>query len=109
MSNLPQVIVTVLYPRHGMSSFDMEYYINRHIPVAKNIWGPFGMTNLIVSEAEKNSDYAVQATMMWRDMDAWKASQEAESNQKVMADLEEFNFTNVKPSIVVSSVKMETG
>src|SRR4051794_15645387 len=100
MSDTPQVIVTVLYPRKGMTSFDMEYYLKKHIPVANAIWGEFGMTSLIASEIE-DSDYAVQATMTWKDKAGWEASQKAESNKKVMADLEGFKFTNVTPSILI--------
>lgn len=51
----------------------------------------------------KESDYAVQASMIWKDLDAWNAAQNGDDNVKVMGDIP--NFTNVTPVLLVGSLK----
>lgn len=105
MPDSPKVIVTVLYPRQGINSFDMKYYLERHIPTTTEIWGNLGMTSCMVSEVEEISDYAVQTTMGWKDMESWGAAQSAKATQIIMDDVEGFKFTNVKPVTIVGTVK----
>jgi hypothetical protein len=100
----PKVIVTVLYPRQGMSSFDMEYYLKHHIPKTNAAWSGYGMTNCTVCEVDKESEFAIQVTMTWRDMNGWNAAQNAGSTQDIMADIDHFRFTNVRPITIVSTV-----
>jgi hypothetical protein len=98
------VIVTVLYPRQGMSSFDMEYYLRHHIPTTMAAWGEHGMTDCTVCEVNKESEFAFLVTMTWRDMNGWKAAQKADATQKIMSDIDHFKFTNVRPTTIVGTV-----
>lgn len=102
MTTSHKVIVTVLYPRREMSSFDMEYYLNHHIPTTNAAWVGYGMTSCTVCEVDKDSEFAIQVTMTWKDKDGWNDAQKAESTKKITADIE--NFTNVRPITVIGTV-----
>lgn len=96
------VVVTALYPRRDMASFDMEYYLNSHILLTRATWSQFGMINCSVYETDKNSDFFIQVIMTWKDMDGWNAAQNAESTKKIMADIDNSKFTNVRPVMVTA-------
>ncbi len=39
------VVVTALYPNEPGSSFDYEYYLNKHVPLVRERWRPMGLEN----------------------------------------------------------------
>jgi uncharacterized protein (TIGR02118 family) len=101
MAGEPKVVVTTLYPRHETSTFDTEYYLKHHIPMTRTIWGEHGMISCKVYAVEKDSGFAMKTITTWKNMDDWKAAQGADSTKKIMAEVDSFKFTNVKPIMVV--------
>jgi hypothetical protein len=66
-----KVVVTFLYPKKGMSSFNKDYYLKHHIPSTEAAWTPLGMTRCIVCDVEGKSEYAFSVVTLWNDGDEW--------------------------------------
>jgi hypothetical protein len=93
----------VLYERTPVLKFDLEYYLNHHIPMCLNYWKPYGVLDCRVVETDATSEYAYVVTMMWEDEGGWiKANAQKEEMANIMGDVEK--FTNGVPKFVVGKV-----
>jgi type IV secretory pathway protease TraF len=63
-----QVVLQVIYPPSAASSFNIDYYLNSHVPMVKRRWGPQGPQSCIVTTGMKNAGYHVQTTLVWENM-----------------------------------------
>lgn len=97
-----KVIVTCLYPRDGLSKFDKTYYIKHHVPNTIEKWQPLGMTDIMVSDPEEDSQYVLCTIMTFEDMESWKAATASAGGEELTKDIE--NFTNVKPEFIVGKL-----
>lgn len=104
-----QVMVLFLYPRLGENTFrfDLEYYMQHHIPLAERSWESMGMTECIVAANDKDqehsaSEYAVIVTTIWTSHQAWITAQKDLLSAYITADTP--NFTNVTPIVIVGNV-----
>lgn len=96
-----KAVVSHLYPRKDMSSFDIEYYLKRHIPTEK-FWIPLGMTECLVCDVEADSEFAIETITFWKDLDSWNTAKNGDAARKLVADIP--NITNVKPVVVVGNL-----
>lgn len=87
-----QVVVQVIYPPSAASSFDMDYYLNSHVPKVEKLWGPQGLQSCTVITGEKDSGYHVQTSMVWKNMVSFKNAEDVDA---VREDIK--NFTEVAP------------
>lgn len=85
--------VTYLYPRKDMSRLDMDYYLKHHIPTTNSLWGPFGLTGCIVSDVDKDNDYALVVVTLWKDRASWDAAKGSDVSPRLVDDVK--NFTDV--------------
>lgn len=95
------MIVSVLYTLSLNDTFDIDYYIKTHIPLVKNLWGPFGLQNVqvlrgtgLISGAP--SAYHLIALLDFISPDAFQSAAEKHGAQ-VLGDVP--NFTNGTPII----------
>lgn len=102
-------MVLFLRPRPSDNTFrfNLEYYMQHHIPLAKMNWGPMGMIGCIVAANDKDqghqaSDYAVIVSTIWESHQAWITAQKDLVSALITADTP--NFTNVTPIVVVGNV-----
>src|SRR6201994_2346848 len=104
MTSKPTFAVTYLYPRQGLSRFDMEYYLQHHIPTTKTLWTPLGLTGAIVSETgmDTANDYVLVVVTLWKDENSWNAAKNGEAAQKLVEDVK--NFTNVTPVVLPGKI-----
>jgi uncharacterized protein (TIGR02118 family) len=102
MPSTPEAIVTVLYPKKNMSRFDMDYYLQHHIPTTKAAWGPLGMTKCVVSELDDEAEYKVNIIMTWNDLVSWETAKKGDAAKKLIADVK--NFTDVEMITLVGKV-----
>lgn len=104
MTSKPTFAVTYLYPRQGLSRFDMGYYLQHHIPTTNSLWTPLGLTGAIVSEISMASanDYVLVVVTLWKDENSWNAAKNGEAAQKLAADVQ--NFTNVAPVVLPGKI-----
>ncbi len=101
-----KVVVNVLYRRTTADGspieFNMDYYLNKHIPMAKKAWTPHGLESMVVTEVPEGSDFAVMVPVVFRDMDAWQAAAACEETKAVVADVP--NFSNQRAEMVIGKV-----
>ncbi|PVH93548.1 hypothetical protein DM02DRAFT_619208 [Periconia macrospinosa] len=98
----PAVIITCLYPRVPEFSFNTDYYLSTHIPLAKELWGPLGMGRVSVAEVTGSPDYAYKITIEFKDLESWETALEDESTRRLGDDGK--NFTNSKPVFIAGNV-----
>lgn len=100
--------VSVLYPNSENVKFDMDYYLNTHIPMAGELVGDalkganvdYGLANGIPGE---EIPYVVMTHLTFESVEAFQAAF-APHAEKIMADLP--NFTNSKPILQISEAKI---
>lgn len=94
--------VTVLYPAQEGYTFDMDYYLKKHMPLVTEKWGSFGLKSYYVTDLRsEKQDYTVQATMIWENLEGFAKAGEAHGPE-VMGDVK--NFSNVQPIVIRGAV-----
>ncbi len=100
--------VSVLYPNGPETSFDMDYYLNRHLPMVQSTLGP----SLLRVTAEEGlgggapgdpATYRVMGHLYFESVDAFQAAfgPHAES---LLGDIP--NYTNAEPVMQVSEIRL---
>jgi len=93
------ITVTILYPRTDDSTFDMDYYVNSHMPMfAEGLGDACQAWGAISVPAGK---YAAIGWATVTSQDDFNAAM-AEHGAKVMGDVP--NYTNVQPLLLVGEV-----
>lgn len=101
--------VSLLYPNSDSSHFDMDYYCNRHIPMLLKKLGRACRRvaveeGLVVGSAGSMPAFVAIGHLYFRSVKAFQTAfypHEA----TIMADLP--NYTNVRPTIQISAVKIQ--
>ena len=100
--------VTVFYPKTDDSTFDIDYYCNRHMPMVKDKVGAAlkGMNvDYGVGGGAPGTQplYAAMGHLFFDSVDAFESGFGPHA-KAILADVP--NYTNVKPMVQVSEVKM---
>ena len=98
--------VSVLYPNEAGSSFDMDYYCNKHVPMVGSLLGDALIGATIekgVSGGAPDSDapYVAMGNIYFESLESFQNSFGANAD-KIMGDLP--NFTNLEPVVQISEV-----
>jgi uncharacterized protein (TIGR02118 family) len=98
--------VSVLYPNGEGKKFDMEYYVNKHMPLVASLLGDVLKTSTIEkglggAAPGSTAPYACMGNMYF---DSVKDFGEAfgPNAAEIMGDLP--NFTNIEPVVQISEV-----
>lgn len=97
--------VVVSYPSHPGSRFDLDYYLNRHIPLVIEKLRPHGLTNAEVEQGVEGgvpgapAKYQIQAYLNFTTLGEMQSAMGAE-REGLMADVP--NFTDVHPELQVN-------
>lgn len=98
------VKLTVLYPRQEGGSFDMPYYLERHLPMTRRLLGD-ALKGLAVdegvSDARLPAPYAVICELLF---DSQEAMQSALDENVAALSGDIANYTNVQPVFQFSRV-----
>jgi len=100
--------VSVFYPGGAGSTFDMDYYLNRHIPMVRAKLGTACKSASVdqgVGGATPGSPPAFSAMghLYFDSVEAFQAAFGPHAGE-IMGDIA--NYTNVQPTIQVSEVKL---
>ena len=96
-------VVTILYKRTPDFKFDLDYFLNKHVPLVKEAWKPHGLLGATVTEATPDSEYAYINAIKFKALDGWQAVlADQEKLGPLMADIPK--FTNAEPVFVVGKV-----
>jgi uncharacterized protein (TIGR02118 family) len=89
---------SVFYPSGDGSTFDQDYYRDKHVPLAVKSWGLDG------AEIDKGIDgpYVAAVHFTFESMDALSAAMGSPGTAEVMADMA--NYTNISPVIQTSEI-----
>lgn len=96
-----------MYPNTPGSTFDMDYYINKHMPLTAETFGPFGFQGWQVIKPSPGTDgsapkYHAIALMTFDKAENFGKAVTSPSMAKVGADVP--NYTNVQPEGVAGDV-----
>ncbi|HUA87735.1 MAG TPA: EthD family reductase [Bryobacteraceae bacterium] len=99
--------VVVSYPTQTGSRFDLEYYLNQHIPMVHQKLEPHGLTGTSVDQGigggapGSPARYQIQCHLNFATMEGMQAGLSAEG-AALMADIP--NFTDVRPEMQINRV-----
>ena len=100
--------VSVFYPNVEGGKFDLDYYINKHIPMASEALRPYGLGTVEVDKGVSDTDpnapprYVVMAHLTFDTVDGVHEGFKATGRQ-VMGDIP--NFTDIKPEFQISEIQ----
>jgi uncharacterized protein (TIGR02118 family) len=90
--------LSVFYPSSEGSTFDHEYYREKHVPLAIQAWG------LSTADIDKGVDgpYVAAVHFEFDSVEALQAAMAAEATGEVLADVA--NYTNITPVLQTSEI-----
>jgi uncharacterized protein (TIGR02118 family) len=90
--------LVVTYPAQPGATFDRDYYVKVHLPLAERHFGPAGMTGgeALFPLAGADAAFLCVGILTFRDAAALGAAMAAPGAAEVMGDIP--NFTNVQPT-----------
>jgi uncharacterized protein (TIGR02118 family) len=101
--------VSVLYPKTSEGHFDLEYYLNKHIPMVKERLTPLGLARIEVDEGlgglapDQPPAYAVIAYLVFETPEALQNGLAAHGAE-IMGDIP--NYTNLQPQIQINRIAL---
>ena len=93
--------VLVLYPKAENTTFDLEYWTTKHMPMLTTAWPNCRWE---ADACGADSPYYAAAHIIFDSMEEMGAAMGGPSAGGVMGDIP--NYTNVQPVIQISAVKM---
>ncbi|AOW19239.1 EthD family reductase [Urechidicola croceus] len=99
--------VAIFYPNGEGKTFDMDYYSNKHMPMASNLFGD-SLKAMVIDQGmtgrtpDSPAKYAAIGYFYFETIASFKTSM-GENSEKLRKDVP--NFTNIIPEIQVSKVQ----
>lgn len=88
----------VSYPLAEGSTFDRDYYLSTHIPLARSAWGEFGLQSAeVLFPSAGPQPLAGVAILRFSDQAGIDAALSSATTLEVIGDVA--NFTNIAPMI----------
>ena len=90
--------LSVLYPKTDGATFDHDYYLNSHVPLAVKTWSPAGVS------IDKGLDgpYEAAVHFEFESMDALGAAMSGAGTADLMADVA--NYTTINAVLQTSEI-----
>jgi uncharacterized protein (TIGR02118 family) len=100
--------VSVMYPNTSDARFDMSYYLDRHMPMVRDLMGGVlkGMNveqGLAGGQPGAPAPYVALGHLLFESLDAFQAAF-AQHSGAILADIP--NYTNTQPMLQISQVKL---
>jgi uncharacterized protein (TIGR02118 family) len=100
------IVVSVMYPATANARFDMQYYLEKHVPLVGERWGKMGLREAKVLRGVGAPEggaatYSVIALLTFDSADALQQAM-AQHGKEIVGDIG--NFTSVQPVIQVNDV-----
>jgi len=96
---MSKVRVLVLYPKGEGSTFDMEYYKNKHRPLVERCIGPVEFT---ITEGIEGQPYLAVGELTYESMEAMQKAMASPGAGETQTDVA--NYTNVTPQLQISTL-----
>lgn len=100
------ILVTVMYPVGSQTTFDTEYYLQKHIPLVKERWTTHGLKSAQVLRGTAKPDgsapdYQMMALLTFGSLDDFKSAGKAHGRE-IFADIP--NFTNAQAAVQINEI-----
>lgn len=100
------ILVTAMYPSRPGSKFDLDYYLQKHIPLVKQRWSSMGLEEVRLVKGLGTADgadppYRIIALLFFRSMEDFQAAA-AKHAPEILGDVA--NFTDAGPTLQISEV-----
>ncbi|KAF4967447.1 hypothetical protein FSARC_5020 [Fusarium sarcochroum] len=92
--------VLVVYP--SGPSFDMDYYLKKHMPLVSAKWGPHGLKNWKILTFQDGAPFQVQATLEWESVEAFNKAESTDAGKEIFGDVK--NFYSESPVLLKGPV-----
>ncbi|KAF5702084.1 dimeric alpha-beta barrel [Fusarium globosum] len=79
--------------------FDVDYYVNTHMPLAHKIWGPQGLVSGQVIKLGGDSPYQIYTIITWDSLASFQKASVSEEAKQIRDDVK--NFTTATPTVVI--------
>jgi uncharacterized protein (TIGR02118 family) len=98
------IVLSLFYPNEPGGRFDEEYYLNRHIPLVRERWGPMGLTDIRLLRGIGTPD---GASAWYRVVALVSFDSSEELSQALAAHREEIfasirRYTDIEPVVQIS-------
>ena len=102
------VKISIFYPNEEGKKFDMDYYVNNHIPMVMDLFGEAvkgGSVDQGLGGADPSSEpiYVAMSHILFDSVEEYQKAFGAHM-EAILADIP--NYTNIQPTIQISRVKM---
>jgi uncharacterized protein (TIGR02118 family) len=97
------MVVSIQFPDGADVRFDMDYYLNVHLPLCRRRWGsdgPITIQVLVGRGDPRNEAFKVQTLLTFGSGDHLARLRESPHTQELLADIP--RFTNVHPVIQIN-------
>lgn len=101
--------VSVLYPKMNNGRFDMDYYLNKHVPMVVSRLAPMGLVKGEIDEGmagftpDQPAPYAVIGYLTFSTLEDFQRGF-AQHGAEIMGDVP--NFTNIQPLVQISRIAL---
>jgi uncharacterized protein (TIGR02118 family) len=99
---MPGAIVQILYPRTESSTFDLDYYTSKHMPLVGKKWSEFGLKSWSVTKFGDDAPYTYGGYLEWESLEAFAKAMQSPETKEIMADID--NYSNVKPTLISGEI-----
>ncbi|WZH46777.1 Dimeric alpha-beta barrel [Fusarium acuminatum] len=93
------MITTVIIQYPTGHDFNVDYYVNTHMPLAEKTWGSHGLISAEVVKLGGDSPHQIYTIMKWESLAAFQKAGAMEETKAVHEDVK--NFTTAKPTMVI--------
>ncbi|EWZ33391.1 hypothetical protein FOQG_14011 [Fusarium oxysporum f. sp. raphani 54005] len=80
--------VLVVYP--SGPSFDLDYYLTKHMPLVASKWGSHGLKNYKILTFQEGAPFQIQATLEWESLEVFEKAAASEAAAAVFGDIKNF-------------------
>ncbi|KAF4343278.1 hypothetical protein FBEOM_2754 [Fusarium beomiforme] len=92
--------VLVVYP--SGPSFDLDYYLKKHMPLVSSKWGPYGLKNYKILTFGEGQPYQIQAALEWESVEVFDKAAATEAAGEIFGDIK--NFYDGNPIVLKGPV-----
>jgi uncharacterized protein (TIGR02118 family) len=106
MKETAMILITVMYPAGAQTTFDLDYYLKKHMPLVRERWTAYGLKEAkVVRGAGKPDgsapDYQMMVLLTFGSLDDFKNAGQAHGAE-IFADIP--NFTNTQPLVQINDI-----
>lgn len=99
--------VVVLYPNDEGSTFDLDYYLKKHMPTVDENWKQYGLQSWEIIKFARGPDgaspkFQIGATLTFESKEHFGKAMASEEAKIVLGDIP--NFTTTQPTLIGGSV-----